>query len=365
MRFNSKFFSHSFDWILLLCVFLLVAMGLAAIYSIDLSRGTGLLFFRKQVLAVSIGTAAFIIASLLQYSLFRSYAKVIYAFSFLLLIAVLFFGTNIRGSRSWFTFNGFSFQPLELAKVGLILMLAYVVYHFGRRFERPLFFIGTGILTLLLMAAIMVARDLGSSLIVGMIWLGIMLLVGARRLHLVILIAAVLVVGVIGWRFLLHEYQRDRLRNFIHPEQNALTTGYNATQAMIAVGAGQWFGRGLGFGSQSQLRFLPEAQTDFIFSVIAEELGFVGVLVLMALFLVMLWRLTRIIRQSSNDFCSVTVSGIAILFLTQMLVNVGANIGLLPITGVTLPFVSYGGSSIVINLFLVGVAESMVERKYV
>ena len=364
MNFFSKLSSRSFDWILFISVILLVFIGLAAIYSVDLSRGQAFIYFRKQLLWVGIGLLLLLIAGFTQYTFFRSYAKLFYLVSIVLLIAVYFFGANIRGSRSWFTLGNFSFQPLEAAKAGVILMLAYIVYNFGRRFERPLFFIGTGIVTLLIILLIMMGRDLGSSTIIGAIWFGTMLLVGARRSFVVTFVLGGILFSVVAWFFLLHPYQKERVLNFVYPERDALGTGYNSTQAIIAVGAGQLMGRGLGFGSQSQLRFLPEAQTDFIFSVIAEELGLAGVTVFLLLFGVMLWRLIIIVKKSNDDFVSVTVGGIAILFFSQFVVNVGANIGLLPITGVTLPFVSYGGSSLIINLFLIGVAESMVEKRY-
>jgi len=344
---------------------LLVVMGLAAIYSVDLSRGREFVYFKKQLIASGIGMLLLIGASLTQHTFFRSYAKLFYAFSLLLLTGVIFFGTSIRGTKGWFTFSGFSFQPVEVAKVGIIFILAYVVYNFGRRFERPLFFVGTGIITLLVMGLVMLQPDLGSAVIIGLIWFGIMLLVGARRSYIIVLVLSGIVLALISWRFFLKPYQKERIATFLfHDKETQLTTGYNSAQAIIAVGAGQWLGRGLGFGSQSQLRFLPEAQTDFVFSVIAEELGLAGVTVLLVLFGVMLWRLIVIIRKSNDDFVSVTVSGIAILFFSQLIVNVGANVGLLPITGVTLPFVSYGGSSLIVNLFLIGVAESMVGKKY-
>jgi len=364
MRFWHKFSSRSFDWPLLISVFLLVAMGLAAIYGIDLSRGTELLYFRKQLISVGIGSVSLLIASLLQYTFFRSYAKLFYIFALVLLVSVLLFGVDIRGTRGWFNFGGLSFQPVEVAKVGVILLLAYIVYNFGRRFERPLFIIGTALVTLVVMGLVMLQPDLGSAVMIGTIWFGIIVLVGVPRLYIFSLIGAVIMMSIVGWFFLLKPYQKERIQTFINPERSALTTGYNSIQAMIAVGAGQWFGRGLGFGSQSQLRFLPEAQTDFIFSVIAEELGLAGVIALFVLYGVMLWRLIVIIKNSEDDFVAVTVSGIAILFFAQLITNVGANIGLLPITGVTLPFLSYGGSSLIINLFLVGVAESMVEKRY-
>lgn len=356
-----KFSSRSFDWVLLLVVVLLVAMGFAAIYSVDLSRGQQLLFFKRQLISASIGFTVLGVISMAQHTLFRSYAKLIYFFSLLLLFLVRFIGVKINGVRGWFRFGGLSFQPVELAKIGLILMLAYIVYRFGRRFERPLFLIGTGIVTLLVMA---LAADLGSAMIIGCIWLGIMFLVGARRRSLALLAVAGIFFAVVAWFFLLQGYQKDRILNFIEPNRDPLGSGYNSIQAIIAVGSGQFWGRGLGFGSQSQLRFLPEAQTDFIFTVIAEELGLAGVLGMLILFGVLLFRLMVIVKLSQDDFVSVTVSGIIILFFTQMMVNVGANIGLLPITGVTLPFISYGGSSLIVNLFLVGVAESMVKKKY-
>jgi rod shape determining protein RodA len=238
------------------------------------------------------------------------------------------------------------------------------VAHFGRRFERPLFFFGTGAMALLLIALIMRQPDLGSAVLIGGIWFGLMFLVGARARHLVGLVVCGVLFSVVAWFFLLQGYQKDRLLNFVHPDRDPLGSGYNVTQSTIAVGAGKLFGRGLGFGSQSQLRFLPEAQTDFVFSVIGEELGFAGTTILVTLYGVMLWRLIVIMRSTNDDFVSATLAGITVLFFSQFFINIGAEIGLLPVTGVTLPFVSYGGSSLIINLFLIGIAESMVVKKY-
>lgn len=360
----QKFGARSFDWVLFSVTLLLVILGLTAIYSVDLSRGGDLVYFKKQLIATAIGFGALFVASLFQYTFYRTNAKFFYIVALILLVAVLVVGKSINGSRSWFGLGAFSFQPLEFAKVGVLFLLGYIVYHFGRRYERPLFFIGTGITTFIVMALVMLERDVGSSLIIGTIWFGTMLLVGARRLHVLLFVGAALLLSVFAWKFVLHQYQRDRVLVFLYPEMDPQVRGYNTRQALIAVGAGKFFGRGLGRGSQSQMRFLPEAQTDFIFSVIAEELGFVGVVALLALFSVLMWRLLLIVQRSHDDFVAVTVSGVAILFFSQCMVNICANIGLLPVTGVTLPFVSYGGSSLIINLFLVGVAESMVEKRY-
>lgn len=359
-----KLSPRSFDWVLCVVMVLLIAMGFAAVYSVDLSHGSGLVLFRKQILSAGVGLVLFIIASLTQYTWYRTYAKHVYGFSLLLLIAVLIFGTTVNGTRGWFTFAGFSLQPVEIGKLGVIMVLAYVIYHFGRRFERPLFFIGTALLTGLVCGLVLLQPDLGSVIIIGTIWFGIMLLVGARRLYLLLCVAAVAAVAVAGWLWFLQPYQKERILNFIEPGRDPLVSGYNRTQATIAIGAGKFFGQGLGFGSQSQLRFLPAAQTDFIFSVIAEELGFVGAAALLVFYGVLMWRLVIIIQKSPDDFSAATVSGIAIVFFVQFFVNVGANLGILPITGVTLPLVSYGGSSLVISMTLLGIAQSMVEKKY-
>lgn len=359
-----KLSPRSFDWQLFVCVIFLVLMGLASVYSVDLSRGAQLFYFKKQLIAFGIGLLLLLIASTSQHILWRYLAKWWYAGSVLLLLGVLLFGQTIRGTRGWFSFAGFSFQPVEMAKVGLILMIAYIVSRFGRRFDRPLFFFGTGIVTFLCVGLVMLQPDLGSALLLGAIWFGMIWAVGARRLYMAGFTALVILAAVASWFFFLQPYQQDRIANFINPERDPLGSGYNINQSTIAIGAGQIFGRGLGFGSQSQLRFLPEAQTDFVFSVIGEELGLAGVIAMLALFGVLFWRLVLIIRNTNDDFVATTAIGILILFFSQLLTNVGANLGLLPITGVTLPFVSYGGSSLITNLLLIGILESMIVRKY-
>ena len=359
----KKLSYRNFDWYLLVSVLLLTAIGLVSIYSVDLSRGEGLVFFKKQLLATAIGFFLLFAASWTHYNFWRNSAKLWYAFSLILLILVLFFGQIVRGTRSWFSFFGFSFQPVEITKIALILILAYIISRFGRRFERPLFFYGTGIVSFISVFLVLIQPDLGSAVLLGSIWFGLMLMVNARKLHILSVIVSVILIGILGWFFLLKDYQKDRLAVFINPHEDPLGSGYNVTQSIIAVGAGQVMGRGLGFGSQSQLHFLPEAQTDFIFAVIGEELGFIGIAVLMFLFLIMFWRMIALIRRTDDNFVALVASGAVILFLMQFLTNIGASIGLVPITGVTLPFVSYGGSSLVINLLLIGILQSMAESR--
>ena len=360
----SKFSWRNFDWPLAVATVLLVTIGFTAIYSIDLSRGQELVLLRKQFIALMIGSILFLLASLTQHNFYRAYAKWIYLFCLVLLVAVLVFGKTIRGTTGWFSLAGFSFQPVEAAKLGLILILGYIIASFGRRFERPLFFFGTAIVAGLAMGLVMLQPDLGSAVILGSIWFGLMLMVRVRKIYIVGFLLLALAGAIFTWFFLLQPYQKERVLTFADPGRDPLGAGYNISQAIIAIGSGQWFGRGLGFGSQSQLKFLPEAQTDFIFSTIGEELGFAGAAATITIFGFMLWRLILIAKKSDDDFIAAVLSGMAILLFSQLIINVGANLGLLPVTGVTLPFVSYGGSSLIINLFLIGIAQSMVVRKY-
>jgi rod shape determining protein RodA len=342
--FLNKFSPRSFDWVLMGAVVLMMTVSLTAIYSVDLSVGSTLIYVPKQLIAAALGFVLVLILSLTQFTFFRSFSKVAYILALVLLGIVIilgFFripGVCINTTCGWLPFpGGFSFQPVEFAKVALVLMLAYIAAHFGRRFERPLFFIGTGIVTLIPMLLVMKQPDLGGAIVLGMIWFGMMCLVGIRKLYLLLLAGAVAVVGVLGWNIFLKDYQKNRFKSFLHPNDRSIVQTYNVRQALIAVGSGGFWGKGIGQGSQSQLRFLPEAQTDFIFSVIAEELGFVGAGALIILFGIVEWRLIRIMQQSTDDFSAVVVGGFAITFFIQFVVNVGAEVGLLPLTGITVP----------------------------
>ncbi len=350
---------RNFDWLLLILILVMVSVGLASIYSVDLSRGTDLIYFPTQLTALVIGLVVFLLASVLHVAFFRSFSRIIYLLSLLLLILVLFFGETVRGTTGWFRVAGFSFQPAELAKLGLVLLLAWWIEKYGRRFDKWQFVFTSGFFTALLAGLIILQPDLGSALVLLGIWLGLLLLTGTKKRYIFILLGIFLAVSLFSWFVLLQGYQKERLLTFVSPERDPLGAGYNVSQSVIAVGSGKFLGSGLGFGSQSQLHFLPEAQTDFIFSVIAEDLGFVGVSVVLTLYFLLLWRLLYIARKASDDFSAYLVLGIALLFLIQVSVNMGGALGMLPVTGVTLPFLSYGGSSMVVNFLLLGMAESV------
>ncbi len=350
---------RSFDWSILVIALVLVSIGLASIYSIDLSRGEDSHFFSTQFLAIMLGLIFFISAGILHVAFYRTSAKSVYLLSLALLVLVLIFGSTVRGTTGWFRVAGFSFQPAEFAKLGLVIFSAWWISKQARRFDRWQFILTSGFFTFLPVVLIFLQPDLGSALVLCGIWFSLLFLVGTKKRFILFLTSVFLLVTLFGWFFLFKDYQKERLLTFVDPGRDPLGTGYNVTQSIIAIGSGQLLGKGLGFGSQSQLHFLPEAQTDFIFSVIAEELGFVGAFVVLLFYFLLLWRLFSIGKKCKDDFSTYLVLGVMLLFFIQIVVNIGGATGFLPVTGVTLPFLSYGGSSIIINFLLLGIAESV------
>lgn len=348
----------------MILVFVLLVFSFASIYSIDLSRGEKLTYFPMQLLACVIGIVMFFIASQMHVTFYRITAKSVYLAALFMMSLVLVAGNTVRGTTGWFKIGGLSFQPAEFAKLALVLMMGYLVSIQKRRFDKLQFVVLSGLVVSALVLLVLLQPDLGSALVLGGIWFGILVLSGVKKIYVFGLIGAVILAFLVGWNFLFKDYQKDRLMTFLKPQEELLGAGYNVNQSIIAIGGGRFFGRGLGFGSQSQLYFLPEAQTDFIFSVIGEELGFIGVFIVLFAYLFLFFRLVKIARQCNDDFGSYVVLGIMLLFFIQVVFNLGAASGLLPVTGLTLPFISYGGSSLIINLILIGVAESIARSNW-
>lgn len=352
-----------FDWGLLLATGLLVIVSLAAIGSLKLNAPQAdLTLFFRQLLFVAVGLAAMVAASLVDYRFFRSAAWLLYALGLVLLVSVLLFGTTIRGTRGWFAFFGQTFQPVEFVKVVLVIILSRLL---ADRFDerRPWRVLAlTGLVALPMVVLVFRQQDLGSALILLAVWFCLLAFVRIplRQLGIVLLIVALL--GVVSWFVVLKEYQQERVLTFFNPNRDPLGVGYNLRQAKVAVGSGQVFGRGLGLGPQSQLNFLPVQETDFIFAVIAEELGFVGSLLVLGLYAFFFQRLFRLMRAATDDFASFLVGGIASLLFIQTVVNISMNIGLLPVAGLPLPLLSYGGSSLIATFVMIGLAESVALR---
>ncbi len=357
-------FFNGFDWWLTAAVFLLALFGLAALYSVDLGRpDSNFMDFKKQIIFFGLGLILLFLAERSNYALYRFFAGSFYIFSLILLLGVLFFGFSINGTKGWFVLGGISFQPVELTKVAVILMLSLWASRQARSFKTLGFFFSSALVVLVPSLLIMLQPDFGSDMILWFIWFVVIVLAGVKKRYVGALILGVLVLFSSAWFIFFKDYQKERFLTFVNPGRDPLGRGYNVTQSVIAVGSGNFLGRGLGFGSQSQLRFLPETQTDFIFSVIGEELGFVGSFFVVGLFFLIFWRLYKIAILAHDDFSLFTIVGIWALLFVQFLINVGMNIGILPVTGITLPFMSAGGSSLLADFLLIGIAQSVNRAK--
>jgi rod shape determining protein RodA len=353
-----------FDWVLFAAVLLLLCLSAAAMYSISLSHEiVDFELLKRQMMYAGIGLVFMFTLSFINYNAFRVYNRMVFVGTLILLILVLFVGSTMRGTTGWFSFMGFNFQPVELAKIALIIFLARF---FSNRFQQFNEFkhivISLGGVALLV-GLIMLQPDMGSSLVLIGIWFMLLLVTGIRPRFILGLLAVLLVIISAAWMFYLQDYQKNRIMSFIHPELDPRGSGYNVSQAIIAIGSGQMFGRGLGFGSQSQLKFIPESQTDFVFAVIAEELGLFGVMLLLGLWATIFYRLVRAARLAHDDFGAYVVLGIASAFFIHVMVNIGMNMGILPVTGISLPFVSYGGSFLIMSLAMIGMAQSVIIRR--
>lgn len=348
------------DWILIISAGLLLGLGISALYSISSSQNNlgEVNFFQKQVWAFMIGLIVLVSFSLTDYHYFRSHSKTIYFLMLILLIFVLVKGSLIRGTTGWISVGFLNFQPVEIAKILLILSLASFITKskamLGEFSRLITSFILAGVAILLVLKQ----PDFGSALILIFILLVMLLLSGIEWRYLLSMFLLGLVSLVVIW-FMLAEYQKNRIINFINPENDPKGSGYNVIQSMIAVGSGGVGGKGLGHGSQSQLNFLPENHTDFIFAVIVEEFGLLGAGVVTVLFLIIFYRMKKIAEFSMDNFGYLIVSGSMAMFFAQVLVNIGMNIGVMPVTGIPLIFLSYGGSSLISSFMVIGIVNNV------
>jgi rod shape determining protein RodA len=300
-----------------------------------------------------------------DYRLLRTGNTVFYFFLsiLVLLVLVLFVGEITLGAQSRFDLGFFSLQPSDPAKLILIIVLAK---YFAKRHEQIGDFkhiIISGIYSLLIIGLVLIQPDFGSAVILSCVWLGMVLVSGIKIKHL-------LTVGLVGtvvfglmWQFLFFDYQKDRILTFLNPLADIQGAGYNAYQSTVAIGSGGLFGKGIGYGTQSKLLFLPEYETDFIFAAFAEEWGLFGVLMLFSLFALLVWRLLDHAAKGSTNFERLFASGVCILFVAHFFIHIGMNIGLLPVTGTTIPFLSYGGSHLITEFIAVGMVMGMSRYK--
>ena len=362
------------DWTLLLAVLGLCTVGGALVWSatrqaaLD-SGGDPQAFLKKHAINVAIGLVLGAVASLFDYRMLRAYAPVLYLLSLVGLLAVLSpLGSTINGSHSWIVLPaGFSVQPSELAKVALVVGMSMLLAEKRDAEDEPR---DTDVLLALVFAAVplalvMMQPDLGTSLVICALVLGLVAVSGAPIRWVLGLVGGAVLVAVVAVQAgLLKDYQLARFTSFYDPAADPKGTGYNVRQAQIAVGSGGFDGQGLFQGAQTQGRFVPAQQTDFIFTVAGEELGFVGAATVVCLVGLVLWRAGRIAMAAEDLFGRLLATGILCWFAFQAFENMGMTMGIMPVTGVPLPFVSYGGSSMFAGLVAVGLLQNVHMRRY-
>ncbi len=353
-----------FDWVLLAAAIALSSVGLVAIYGIGVSQEPPEFFtFYKQLAGLAIGLTTVIFLASVDDRHLRSFGLFFYVLGGLLLLLVLFLGYTVNHMQGWFRFGALSFQPVEVAKVTLV---AYLAILYGRHAKTRLTWkrFGTGFVATGIYAGLVMRQpDFGSALVLFGTWAILSLFAGLPRKTWLFLPILILAGGLSLWTIGLKPYQQARIQTFLQPELDPRGIGYNAVQARIAIGSGGWLGKGIGEGSQARLRFLPESATDFMFAVIGEELGFIGISVVLLLFALLFYRLLRIAYDVEDDTASLLLVGLGSMILIHVTVNAGMNLGLLPITGIPMPFLSAAASSIVMMFVSVGLAESVAVRR--
>ena len=348
------------DWILILALLPILFAGLITMHSFT---GQAVLFDR-QLLWILISFIVFFVVSSIDVRILKRTDVLVYLFLFFcgLLLALFVVGTVSKGAQSWFDFGGISLQPSDMMKLVVVLMLAK---YFSRRHVEIAHWrhiVISGLYAFVPFILVFLQPDFGSAIIIFLTWFGMVLVSGMSKKHLMFVVGAGAVIFTILWLFVFQPYQKARIMNFIHPLADIQGTGYNAYQSTIAVGSGEILGKGVGYGTQSRLQFLPEYETDFIFSAYAEEWGLIGVLLLFILYGIVFWRILANAMHGSSNFEVLFGMGLAILLMSHFIINVGMNIGLMPVTGITLPFMSYGGSHLLTSFLGLGILMSM--RKY-
>ncbi|MDD5171006.1 MAG: rod shape-determining protein RodA [Syntrophales bacterium] len=365
IKFDRQLF-HNFDWTLLLLVLGICTIGVLNIYSTGFSL-SGIKhspLYIKQIQWIVIGLFFMMIAFLLDYRVISQYVYILYVGSLLLLLAVSFFGYTTHGSQRWFVMGGFSFQPSELVKLTLILSLSryFNDHRANGRYTLKDLLIPFAIM---LLPFLLVLRqpDLGTALMLFLIFFSLVIFVGVRWKDLLMAALGAVIMMPVAWHFL-RDYQKDRLLTFFNPERDPLGAGYHIIQSMIAIGSGGLFGKGYLKGTQTQLKFLPEQQTDFVFSVFAEEWGFLGGAVLTIMFLILiLWGLK--IALYSRDYLGTLIAyGVTMLIFWGVFINMGMVLGILPVVGIPLPFLSYGGSAVVVLMTGIGLLMNISTRRF-
>jgi rod shape determining protein RodA len=358
---------RAFDLQLTTYAGLLVAIGLVMAYTnsveggaVPLGAGTT---FSRGLMWAAIAVVVFIAATAFDYRWLKTLAWPIYGLQIGLLVVTLAIGSGVGGSARWVTLGPLTFQFSEIAKVLMIIVLAAFLTMRQNHLDSPLSIVGACLLVGPPLILVMLQPDLGTSMVFGAILAGMLWMSGASLRWLTILAAAVLAMLPVAWTYLLHDYQKERLTSFLDGNPDIQGAGYQLYQAQIAVGSGGFVGKGLTNGTQTQGDFLPVQATDFVFATLAEELGFIGGVLLFLLFVLLLWRVLVAGWRSRDAFGTLFAAGVASMILFQLVVNVGMVLGIMPITGIPLPFVTHGGASLVSMAAALGILQSINIRQ--
>ena len=348
------------DWGVIISAVLLVCFGLAGLWSAGVAKND---FgnFQKQIIFFAVGIVLMVAVSFFDYKILKNNSYLIlilYGICLLLLAGLHFFAPDIRGTKGWYKVGILSLDPIEPAKIVLVILLAK--YFSMRHAEMYKFrnIVFSGLYVFFPAILIFIKPDMGGVMVMLSIWLGILLVSGIKVKHFLILSLCFVVVAGFAWGFLLKDYQKQRITAFLFP-YDYLGASWSQNQTKISVGSGQIFGQGLGKGSQVQYGFLPEPHTDFIFSVIAEEWGAVGILALFTVYGFLVWRVLKIAIESQSNFPRLFASGFAVILIAQFFINIGMNLSFLPVVGIYLPFISYGGSGLIGNFVSLGILQSI------
>jgi rod shape determining protein RodA len=355
---------QNFDWLLLALVVIVCGIGIVNLYSAGYNRGEGTPLFIKQIYWLAVGLGVMFVTLIYDYRHLEKLSYPIYILTILLLVAVMFGGKVVAGSRRWLPMGPFSFQPAELAKIAIILVLAT---YFSRRPRladmRLKDLIVPMVLVLIPVGLIIKQPDLGSGILVALVAVSLILFVGVQWRTLVGCALTMILLSPLTWHFL-KDYQQQRVLTFLDPGKDPLGAGYHILQSMIAVGSGQFWGKGFLHGTQSQLYFLPEQHTDFVFSVFAEEWGFVGSALLLLLYMALAFWGLRVAWDCKDRFGHLLALGVTALIFWQVFINLCMVTGFLPVVGIPLPLFSYGGSSLITTWLGVGFLLNIRMRRY-
>jgi len=359
----------TFDISLILIPLILLAVGLAVIYSLVVANGGDNLALKQGIIGLS-GLVLAGAITFVDYRIFKGTAWIFYLVSVILLLLVGLGGKVVNGAGNWLDFKYFQLQPSELAKIFLIItMAAFLGSRIGRLRWKDI--IWSVLFLVIPLGLVLSEPDLGTGLVIIAIYIALLIATKPTRSQyalIIVVLAVILTSAVLAYDnvkpfgHLIHDYQRQRIAVFLNPSLDPYGRGYNVKQAQITVGSGGYFGKGLGRGSQSQLQFLPEPYSDFIFAGIVESFGFAGGLAILALFAVFIFRLLEIARTARDNFGYLIVIGVTMMFVAQIVINIGMNLGVFPVAGIPIPFVSYGGTSLLVSFFSVGLLESIYIR---